>query len=114
MSETTNTRRTAPPAAGLARSAGLFLAGTAGAIALSGGFAGSASALTPAPRPTLPIAQAEPQPQPPVVPGVVVLPSDPGPVDPTPVPGPDQVAQPMPSGAAPGTAPAGPRRSHQR
>src|SRR5690606_9204628 len=94
MSARTNTTATSNRnRLSLGRKAGLFLVGTAGALTLAGGLAGSASALTPAPKPTLPIAQAPQKPQPPVGPMVIGLPEDPGPV----VDGPDQIAQPLPT-----------------
>lgn len=97
MSETTNTNRTIRT--NKFRTAGLFLVGTAGALTLTGGFAGTASALTPAPQPNLPIAQPPAKPQPPIGPGVIVMPETPEPPAPQPdVPaGPDQIAQPLPT-----------------
>ena len=93
MSDTTNTTTARRNRLTVARRAGLFLVGTAGALALTGTFAGTASAFTPpAPKPVLPIAQPGEEPQPPVGPLVIVLPEQPGPV----VDGPDQIAQPMP------------------
>ncbi|CAN5583783.1 hypothetical protein BH10ACT3_BH10ACT3_03930 [soil metagenome] len=100
MSETTNTATTARTnRLGIARRsnarrAGRLLIGTAGAIVLTGAFAGTASALTPpAPQPVMPIAQAPFEPQPPVGPMVLSLPETPGPV----LDGPDELAQPLPT-----------------
>ena len=93
MSDTTNTTTARRNRLTVARRAGLFLVGTAGALALTGTFAGTASAFPPpAHKPVLPIAQPGEEPQPPVGPLVIVLPEQPGPV----VDGPDQIAQPMP------------------
>jgi len=94
MSETTNTSTARSNRLTVARRAGLFLVGAAGAVTFTGAFAGTASAFTPpAPGPSLPIVQAPQQPQPPIVPGVIVLPSDPGPG----LDGPSELAQPVPT-----------------
>lgn len=93
MSETTNTTTARTNRLTVARRAGLFLVGTAGALTLVGSFAGTASAFTPpAPQPVMPIAQPD-EPQPPVGPMVIVMPEQPGAV----VDGPDQIAQPLPT-----------------
>ncbi len=94
MSETTNTTTARSTRLTVARRAGLFLVGTAGALTLTGTLAGTASAFTPpAPQPNLPIAQPADEPQPPIGPLVIALPEQPGPG----FDGPDQVAQPLPT-----------------
>jgi hypothetical protein len=94
MSETTNTTAARATRLTVARRAGLFLVGSAGALTFTGAFAGNAAAFTPpAPGPSFEIVDAPQQPQPPVVPGIIVLPSDPGPG----LDGPGEIAQPVPT-----------------
>ncbi|MHB1139675.1 MAG: hypothetical protein ACYC2O_12025 [Microthrixaceae bacterium] len=94
MSKTTNTATARSTRLTVARRAGLFLVGTAGALTLTGTLAGTASAFTPpAPKPVLPIAQPGEEPQPPVGPMVIAFPEQPDPG----FDGPDQVAQPLPT-----------------